>query len=78
MGKIVNIGVDDKDTTPALAEIDPGIALNVRRCSACGGNHDGLIERELSGPAIDTFGNTGTHYYLCPITGLMVNIRHLD
>ncbi len=52
------------------------IILNVRNCSACGGNHDGVAELPLPSPAAADVRHT--HYYHCPTTGQTVTIEHKE
>lgn len=51
------------------------IFLNVRGCSACGGDHNGVIELPLTAPALDI---QATHFFNCPTTGTVVYIKHLE
>lgn len=51
------------------------ILLNVRKCSACGGDHDGVILLPLTSPALDI---QATHFFYCPAIGQMVYIKHME
>ena len=58
-----------------VAEDSP-IYLNVRGCSACGGDHDGVLEFPLpEDQRIDLLHN---YYYNCPATGQKVYVQHLE
>ena len=70
-------------TPPAVSGVDIArgidmlsttILLSVRGCSACGGDHDGVILLPLTSPALDL---THTHFFNCPTTGQSVTIQHL-
>ncbi len=78
--KPLNIEFIQEETAPAPAlEEKPAIdliILNVRYCSACGGNHDGVAELPLPSPAAADVRHT--HYYYCPTTGQTVTIEHKE
>ncbi len=88
--KPLNIEFIQEETAPApeqheytLPEIKiappylvPPLLLNVRNCSACGGNHDGVVELPLPSPAASDVRHT--HYYHCPTTGQTVTIEHKE
>lgn len=70
-GKI--IGLDTASKTDETAKL---CLLNVRGCSACGGNHDGVIELPLPAPAAEDIRHT--HFFFCPTTGQRVTIEHKE